>query len=123
MGFGHAMMGAAALAAVLAAPAPLRAQFVNPFVGLEVPLTQADMQEMHETVTALLTGNEKPGASASWENGATGRKGVITLLDTNSTAGLTCHKVRYAIAVPTPAKVRNFILNWCKAPDGWKIAS
>lgn len=121
MGFRGAFIRGGVLA--LLAGSSALAQFINPFPGIEVELLQSDMRAMQDSAMALLNAGAKPGSDAAWENGETGRKGTVTMMAANTNQGLACHNVRYTIPVPTPARVRDYTLNWCKTPEGWRIGS
>jgi hypothetical protein len=116
------LSGGVAVAVMLAA-APACAQFINPFPNSDIEWRQSDLQAMQETATGLLNGTEKIGSAAAWENGETGRKGTVTILDTNKFQNFTCHNLRYTIPNTYQERVRSYRLNWCKTPEGWKIAS
>ncbi len=104
---------------------PVAAQ-VNPFASSRAlpALTEQDKQLVIDSGRQL---NEAPspavGQSVNWRGAKGTAHGITSLTRVYQYRGLTCHALHYRIARSNQQPLRDYNIDWCKTPDGWKIKS
>ena len=107
----------ASAAALLGAATPLLAQ---PYSYLPKRLTSGDMRLLTEEGGKLLPGGKQTG---TWRNPKTGNSGTVALLKRTEKNGMPCQLYEYTFKTGTSGDNTPYKLNWCKGPNGWKIAN
>jgi surface antigen len=90
-------------------------------------LDKSDVALMNQTAEKLYKAdNVTDGAAENWMNPKTGASGTVTMQSrfarTWHDMQLDCRKVKYEVLRKGASAPRNYVVNWCKQPDGeWKI--
>ncbi len=111
-------------AALLLMTAPGWAQLGKSF-RTAPKLTSTDIAMVRKLVREDLTGKPK-GTTLSWSNPDSTNSGTVTLLNTFTSQGRDCRRVRYTVkpGVKQPADVKpaTYGLTSCRLADGsWKV--
>ncbi len=119
----RALWFALPLAALLAGAPAAQAQF-NPFGPTQqTGLVDSDYRALGDAMTRLLARPDlAPGAEEKWTNPRTKSTGSVSVMNGFERQDLTCMAVRYEALARGRPPVRTRELNWCKTPQGWKIA-
>jgi surface antigen len=108
-----------ALALVFGAVPAWGGALVDPFGEETYALSDSAREQLRESVRTVLESREA-GATASWQDDASGRAGRASLLRTYERDGMQCGEVEHVF---TDGKGARYVLPFCQMADGtWKVA-
>lgn len=89
---------------------------------LEFPhnlVSEADRASLRSAATSALN-NQPDGATSGWKNADTGTHGIFRPVKTYESDGHHCRRMQMRISAEGASK--DWVFNFCRVEDSWKIA-
>ena len=92
----------------------------HPLLGLPGNLANdADRENMHTAITNALD-SQPDNTTSTWKNEDTGTYVTTRPLSTFERDGMTCRRMQ--LQTGAEGEIRDWIFNYCRKADGWKVA-